>query len=195
MFSLICSGSTEKLRTLGKECYRSGNIPVALRCFDHVFDNTPLLEGIAHSATTTSLYLFFDFMHLTCGFRSLVDADSSDDNIHKLFGLRSTNNGIITIPKGSFLNAQTVNASEQPYTKITKAYLHDAYKGFLWGRLTTRLKGLIGKGLAEGFVIPCYRVLAGASNDRPNPRRKPGAGVAAMEKAIQIGRASCRERV
>jgi hypothetical protein len=156
MFNLIYSGSSEELRSLGKGFYRLGNIPAALRCFDHVFDNTPLLDGITYPATTTSLYLFSDFMHLICGFNLLIDADSSEDNIHKLFGFRSTDTGI-TIPKGSFLNKHAVNASEPPCTEITRADLDDLYRGFLWDRLTTRLQNLVGLGLAEGFVMSCYR--------------------------------------
>jgi hypothetical protein len=186
MFNLIRSGSSEELRSLGKGFYRSGNIPVALRCFDHVLDHSPPLDGITHPATTTSLHLFSDFMHLTCGFKLLIDADSSDDNIHKLFGFRSTDASITIVPQGSFLNKRIANAPEQPCIEITKAYLDDSYRGFLWTRVTTRLENLIRLGLAEGFIMSCYRVLAGASKHKPNLRGKFAAGVTVIGKAIQM---------
>jgi len=150
VFALMRNANIGELRALGKSCYQSGNIPAALRSFDHVFDKTPILHGITHPAPTPSLLLFSDFMHLFDGFRLLVSNPEHKNNIHQLFGLHSTSTGSIAIPKDNLILGNVVTTSEQPHTAISKTEFHDLYNESLWSRLTDRLNNLVQSGLAEG---------------------------------------------
>lgn len=169
MFNAIFQKDTKRLEQLGLEFYKEKNMHAALLCLDHIFTNTPSLQGLSAGETVKTLEMFFSYATLLRDIACFKDP-CGNEQIRKVFGFVELREDVFAMTPGSTLHREVANqqmffqdkdghrtVSRNDASRVIRRYLTDRLRQ----RVLEENKTCRAAKSLQPSAYPCIDALAG----------------------------------